>query len=211
MFLILLTIHAKLNHVLNFHAAWRNGPSGLPIFAEGSPQKLANPFDFGGGIMNPNGAADPGLVYDIGKAGYMQYLCSRGYNNSAISRLVGQNTKCPIKKPSILDMNLPSITIPSLKNPITIKRSVTNVGAPESIYRATIETPFGTIVSVNPNALVFNSTVRKLDFTITISAIHRMNTGYYFGSLSWADGVHVVRIPLSVRTEFLQPYDANDD
>ncbi|PQP94706.1 subtilisin-like protease SBT3.4 [Prunus yedoensis var. nudiflora] len=191
--------------------AWRNGPSGLPIFAEGSPQKLANPFDFGGGIMNPNGAADPGLVYDIGKAGYMQYLCARGYNNSAISRLVGQNTKCPIKKPSILDMNLPSITIPSLKNPITIKRSVTNVGAPESIYRATIEPPFGTIVSVNPNALVFNSTVRKLDFMITISAIHRMNTGYYFGSLSWADGVHVVRIPLSVRTEFLQPYDANDD
>ncbi|PQQ06175.1 subtilisin-like protease SBT3.4 [Prunus yedoensis var. nudiflora] len=182
--------------------AWGNGLSGLPIFAEGSSQKLANPFDFGGGIVNPNGAADPGLLYDIGKVGYIQYLCAMGYNNSDITRVVKQNTKCPIKKPSILDMNLPSITIPNLNNPMTITRSVTNVGAPESIYRATIETPFGTIVSVNPNALVFNSTVRKLDFTITISAIHRMNTGYFFGSLSWADGVHVVRIPLSVRTVF---------
>ncbi|KAH0980256.1 hypothetical protein GBA52_007433 [Prunus armeniaca] len=190
--------------------AWRNGPSGLPIFAEGSSQKLANPFDFGGGIVNPSEAADPGLVYDVGKAGYIQYLCAMDYNNSDITRVVKQNTTCPIKKPSILDMNLPSITIPNLNNPITIERSVTNVGAPESIYRATIETPFGTIVSVNPSALVFNSTVRKLDFTITISAIHRMNTGYYFGSLCWADGVHLVRIPLSVRTVFA-PYDENHE
>ncbi|XP_028954318.1 subtilisin-like protease SBT3.4 isoform X3 [Malus domestica] len=191
--------------------AWRNGPSGLPIFAEGSPQKLANSFDFGGGLVNPNGAAEPGLVYDMGAADYMEYLCARAYNNSAISRLTGKKTTCPVKKPSILDVNLPSVTIPSLRNPVTVKRTVTNVGAPESIYKATIEPPFGTIVYVNPTALVFNSTVEKLTFTITISAIHEMNTGYYFGSLTWVDGVHAVRIPLSVRTEFLQPHDDDDD
>ncbi|TQD98977.1 hypothetical protein C1H46_015447, partial [Malus baccata] len=81
--------------------AWRKGPSGLPIFAEGSPQKLANPFDFGRGLVNPNGAVDPGLVYDMGAADYMEYLYARGYNNSAISRLIGKNTTCPVKKPSI--------------------------------------------------------------------------------------------------------------
>lgn len=201
----------KLNSVMNLNEAWRNGPSGLPIFAEGSPQKLANSFDFGGGLVNPNGAADPGLVYDMGAVDYIEYLCARGYNNSAISRLTGKNTTCPVKKPSILDVNLPSVTIPSLRNPVTVKRTVTNVGAPESIYKATIEPPFGTIVYVNPTALVFNSTVEKLSFTITISAIHEMNTGYYFGSLTWVDGVHAVRIPLSVRTEFLQPDDDDDD
>ncbi|RXH77981.1 hypothetical protein DVH24_039952 [Malus domestica] len=91
--------------------AWRNGPSGLPIFAEGSPQKLANSFDFGGGLVNPNGAAEPGLVYDMSAADYMEYLCARGHNNSAISRLIGKITTCPVKKPFILDVNLPSVTI----------------------------------------------------------------------------------------------------
>ncbi|XP_050121407.1 subtilisin-like protease SBT3.3 [Malus sylvestris] len=191
--------------------AWRNGPSGLPIFAEGSPQKLANSFDFGGGLVNPNGAAEPGLVYDMGAADYMEYLCAREHNNSAISRLIGKITTCPVKKPFILDVNLPSVTIPSPRNPITVKRTVTNVGAPESIYKATIEPPFGTIVYVNPTALAFNSTVEKLTFTITISAIHEMNTGYYFGSLTWVDGVHAVRISLSVKTEFLQPHDDDED
>ncbi|CAN6585742.1 unnamed protein product [Malus baccata var. baccata] len=161
--------------------AWRKGPSGLPIFAEGSPQKLANPFDFGRGLVNPNGAVDPGLVYDMGAADYMEYLYARGYNNSAISRLIGKNTRTWIL---CLQFGYPP---------------------------PTIEPPFGTIVYVNPTALVFNSTVEKLTFTITISAIHEMNTGYYFGSLTWVDGVHAVRIPLSVKTEFLQPHDDDEE
>ncbi|TXG55914.1 hypothetical protein EZV62_017227 [Acer yangbiense] len=32
--------------------AWKNGPSGSPISAEGTPIKIADPFDFGG-IVNP--------------------------------------------------------------------------------------------------------------------------------------------------------------
>nr|XP_011470880.1 PREDICTED: subtilisin-like protease SBT3.3 [Fragaria vesca subsp. vesca] len=186
--------------------AWSNGPSRLPIFAEGSPQKLANPFDFGGGIVNPNAASNPGLVYDMGAADYMHYLCAMDYNNSDITRLTGQATTCPMKRPSLLDINLPSITIPSLGNSITVTRTVTNVGAPKSVYEATIDPPLGTVVSVKPNLLVFNSTVKKLTFEIVISTTHQMNTGYYFGSLTWTDRVHAVRIPLSVRTNFLQHF-----
>ncbi|XWS38126.1 hypothetical protein CRYUN_Cryun19dG0103500 [Craigia yunnanensis] len=68
----------------------------------------ADPFDFGGGIVNPNGAADPGLVYDMGISDYIHYLCAMGYNNSATGRLIGQSTVCSIEKPSIPDVNLPS-------------------------------------------------------------------------------------------------------
>ncbi|XP_040987909.1 subtilisin-like protease SBT3.5 isoform X1 [Juglans microcarpa x Juglans regia] len=187
-----------------FTTAWQTGPSGLPIFAEGSPQKLANPFDFGGGIANPNKAADPGMVYDMGTTDYINYLCAMAYNNSAISRLTGQSMVCPSKKPSILDVNLPSITIPSLRNSITITRTVTNVATSTSIYRAVIEPPFGIMISVKPNVLEFNSTVKKISFRVTISTTHKVNTGYYFGSLTWINGVHAVRSPLSVRTEVLQ-------
>lgn len=186
--------------------AWQTDPSGLPIFAEGSPQKLANPFDFGGGIVNPNGAADPGLVYDMGTTDYIHYLCAMAYNNSAISRLTLQSIVCPSTKLSILDVNLPSITIPSLRNSTTITRTITNVGALKTIYRAVIEPPIGIMVSVNPEVLLFNSTIKKISFKVTISTTHKVNTGYYFGSLTWTNGVHAVRSPLSVRTELLQSY-----
>ncbi|XP_058009769.1 subtilisin-like protease SBT3.3 isoform X2 [Hevea brasiliensis] len=191
-------------------SAWRNHPSGYPIFAEGSPQKLANPFDFGGGIANPNGAADPGLLYDMDTADYIHYLCVMGYNNAAISRLTGQPTECPSKEPSILDVNLPSLTIPNLRKSITLTRTVTNAGAPNSIYRAVIEPPFGIIVSVKPDVLLFSNQTKKINFTVTINATHQVNTGYYFGSLSWTDGIHMVKSPLSVRTEMLQPYASDN-
>ncbi|KAK9274642.1 hypothetical protein L1049_021893 [Liquidambar formosana] len=184
----------------------RNGPSGYPIYAEGSPQKLADPFDIGGGIVNPNGAADPGLVYDMGTADYIHYLCAMDYNNTAISQLTGEPTVCPTKKPSILDVNVPSITIPSLRNSTTLTRVVTNVGISNSTYRAVIEPPAGTNVSVRPDVLVFNSTAKKISFTVTLSTTYQVNTGYCFGSLIWTDGVHNVRIPLSVRTEVIQSY-----
>ncbi|XVF12832.1 hypothetical protein REPUB_Repub08aG0154100 [Reevesia pubescens] len=180
--------------------------SGFPLFAEGSPQKLANPFDFGGGIVNPNVAADPGLVYDMGISDYIHYLCAMGYNNSAISRLTGQSKVCLIEKPSILDVNLPSITISSLRNSVTLTRTVTNVGAPKSIYRAVIEPPTSITVTVRPNILVFNSTTKKISFKVTVSAAHQVNTGYFFGSLTWTNERHAVRIPLSVKTEILQSY-----
>ncbi|KAF9667065.1 hypothetical protein SADUNF_Sadunf16G0294100 [Salix dunnii] len=186
--------------------AWRNNPSGFPVFAEGSPQKLADPFDYGGGITNPNGAAHPGLVYDMGTDDYVNYLCAMDYNNTAISRLTGNPTVCPTEGPSILNINLPSITIPNLRNSTTLTRTVTNVGASNSIYRAVIEPPFGTSVSVEPYELVFDRKTKKLTFSVTVTTAHQVNTGYFFGSITWIDGVHSVRTPLSVRTEISQPY-----
>ena len=193
-------------YISTLHAAWRNGPSGLPIFAEGFPKKLADPFDFGGGIVNPNGATDPGLVYDVGATDHIHYLCAVGYNNSAISQLTGQSIVCPSERPSILDVNLPSITIPNLRNSTTLTRTVTNVGAPESIYRVVIQPPIGVVITVNPDVLVFNSMTKSITFKVTVSSTHHVNTGYYFGSLTWTDGVHEVRSPLSVRTEIIQSY-----
>ncbi|KAL5551493.1 hypothetical protein UlMin_001669 [Ulmus minor] len=185
--------------------AWERYPFGMPIFAEGSSLKLADSFDYGGGLVNPNAAADPGLVFDMNTSDYIDYLCSMNYNSSSISRLTGQPTIC-IHKPSILNVNLPSITIPSLRSSITITRTVTNVGAPNSIYRAKIHYPSGIMLSVKPHVLVFNATIKKISFEVTLSATHQMNTGFLFGSLIWTDSVHSVRIPLSVRTEMPLPY-----
>lgn len=187
--------------------AWRTDPFGEPIFAEGSPQKLADPFDYGGGIVNPNKAADPGLVYDLGVNDYILYLCAVGYNNSEISQLVGNSTTCSSTKPSVLDVNLPSITVPNLRENITLTRSVTNVGPVNSTYKARISPPWGISVAVSPETLVFNSNIETISFTVEVSTIHEVNTGYYFGSLAWTDEWgHVVTIPISVRTLIIRYY-----
>lgn len=142
----------------------------------------------------------------MGTTDYVHYLCAVSYNNSAISQLTGQPMVCPSERPSILDVNLPSITIPNLRNSTTLIRTATNVGAPESIYRAVIEPPTGVVVTVNPDVLVFKSITKSITFKVTVSSSHRVNAGYYFGSLTWTDGVHEVRTPLSVRTDNMQSY-----
>lgn len=179
-----------------------------PIIAEG-PRKLADPFDYGGGIVNPNKAADPGLVYDMGMADYIQYLCSMGYNDSSISGLAQQPTKCPSEPPSMLDLNLASITIPNLRNSVTVSRTVTNVGPINSTYKALVQAPMGVEVILRPSVLAFNSTTKKFTFSVTFVTTHKVQGEYYFGSLSWSDGIRVVASPISVRTEIIPSYVDN--
>lgn len=174
-----------------------------PIIAEANRLKLADPFDFGGGIVNPNGATDPGLVYDMKMADYVHYLCSTGYNDSSIGQLVGKPTSCSSgDKFSVLNLNLPSITIPSLANAIIVTRTATNVGPVNSYYKAIVQPPQGIYVVVKPNVLNFNSNRRKISFTVTISTSYKCNTGYFFGSLTWTDGKHKVRSSISVKTAY---------
>ncbi|CAH2065669.1 unnamed protein product [Thlaspi arvense] len=184
--------------------ASQTDPSGEPIAAEGTPSKPADSFDYGGGLVNPVKVADPGLVYDMGYGEYVHYLCSAGYDDRSISKLLGKANTCPSPRPSMLDVNLPSITIPYLSEEVTITRTVTNVGPVGSVYKAVIQPPQGINVQVSPETLEFSSNSNKTTFTVKVSTTHRANTKYLFGSLTWTDnGAHNVRIPLSVRTKFL--------
>ncbi|CAL9030598.1 unnamed protein product [Prunus brigantina] len=115
----------------------------------------------------------------MGTDDYINYLCAVGYNTSAISQLVGQATARPIITPSILDVNLHSITIPNLRKSITLTRSVTNVGPVNSTYKAQIDPPPGINVSVKPDTLVFNSTVKTISFTVAVSTTYQVNTAYF--------------------------------
>ncbi|XP_010449086.1 PREDICTED: subtilisin-like protease SBT3.12 isoform X2 [Camelina sativa] len=186
-------------------SAWKTDPSGDPIFAEGQPRKLADPFDYGAGLVNMERAKDPGLVYDMNVDDYIHFFCASGYNETAITILVGKPTRCSSPLPSILDFNYPAITIPDLKEEVTITRTVTNVGPVDSVYRAVVEPPEGVKIVVEPEALVFDWNTKKLGFKVRVSSSHKSNTGYFFGSFTWTDGTRNVTIPLSVRTRVLSP------
>ncbi|XP_019195103.1 PREDICTED: subtilisin-like protease SBT3.6 isoform X2 [Ipomoea nil] len=183
--------------------AWTSDPSsGQPIFNEGETiSKLADAFDHGGGIINPNKARSPGLIYDMSTTDYLQCLCAMGYDSRVISGLAGQATSCN-NGLSIFDVNFPSITMPNLNGTVTLTRTVTNVGPVNSVYKVMVEPPKGITVSVTPSTLNFNPSVKKISFSVKISTSYLFNTGYYFGSLTWNDGVNNVRIPISVKTMY---------
>ncbi|TVU32627.1 hypothetical protein EJB05_24367, partial [Eragrostis curvula] len=164
---------------------------GMPIQAEAVPRKLADPFDFGGGHMNPDKAADPGLVYDIDTREYTKFFnCTLGPKNDCKS-YAGQ----------LYQLNLPSIAVPNLKGSVTVLRTVTNVGPADATYHVVVEAPAGVDMSVEPSVLWFNGGSKTATFRVTIKAKQWVQGGYTFGSLTWLDGdSHSVRIPVAVRT-----------
>jgi hypothetical protein len=162
---------------------------GMPIQADGVPRKLADPFDFGGGHMNPDKAVDPGLVYDMDG---MEY-------NDLFNCIMGLLNDCESYQ---LELNLPSIAVPNLKNQVTVQRTITNVGPAEASYQADVEAPAGVDVSVEPSVISFTTGGNKsVAFKITFTVKQRVQGGYTFGSLTWSDqSAHSVRIPIAVRT-----------
>ena len=169
------------------------------MVAEGSSYKQADPFDYGGGHVDPNRAIDPGLIFDMAISEYTYFLCSMGYNNSAVSSMTDHPTVCQNAAPELQqDLNLPSISIPALRKRLTVMRTVTNVGFVSSVYTAQVEAPSGVTMKVKPPVLLFNSTVMSLSFKVIFSSRLRVQGRYSFGSLSWEDGVHSVRIPIAV-------------
>ncbi|CAN6237806.1 unnamed protein product [Urochloa humidicola] len=167
---------------------------GMPIQADGSPRKLADPFDFGGGHINPDKAADPGLVYDVDAGDYTKFFnCT-----------LGPKDDCESYTGKLYQLNLPSIAVPDLKDSVTVSRTVTNVGPVDSTYRAAVEAPAGVDVKVEPSEIRFNGGgSKKATFRVTFTARQRVQGGYTFGSLTWLEdgggSKHSVRIPVAVR------------
>ncbi|XP_047269842.1 subtilisin-like protease SBT3.6 isoform X3 [Capsicum annuum] len=192
--------------------AWNEDTYATEIFSEGNGAKLADPFDFGGGICNPNGAADPGLIYDMDRNDYLNYFCSMGYSNDRIYNATTYHSDakkssssagivCPKEVPSRLDMNLPSISIQNLKDSVTIKRTVTNVGNANSLYKLVVKPPRNTAIKVTPDVLKFNAKTTKISFEVKITSTNQRRSKFTFGSLAWSDGKHFVRIPIAVRKQ----------
>ncbi|KAL1328639.1 hypothetical protein HN51_038457 [Arachis hypogaea] len=177
------------------------GNDGSFVSEEGSTLKEADPFDIGGGHVNPIKAMDPGLIYDIITEDYIQFLCSMGYSSSSIRKVTKTTRSCEKQKYQGLNLNLPSISVPNLKKAAKVTRTVTNVGNITAVYRAIVKEPYGIEVRVEPQILSFNSDTTILSFSVMLHSTQKVHNGdYRFGSLTWTDGKHSVRTPLAVRT-----------
>ncbi|XP_078154553.1 subtilisin-like protease SBT5.4 isoform X2 [Carex rostrata] len=156
----------------------------------------ATPFSYGSGHVNPNAAADPGLIYDLNATDYLNFLCSIGYKSTQLSTFE-PGYKCPSNRLDIKDFNYPSFSIYNLTGSVTVTRTVKNVG-PAGTYNATVEEPRGIKVKVKPVSLTFGAGEEK-KFNVTFNVDTRSST-HVFGSITWSDGTRYVRSPVAVRT-----------
>ncbi|KAG8055119.1 hypothetical protein GUJ93_ZPchr0001g30135 [Zizania palustris] len=162
---------------------------GMPMLAEALPRKVADPFDYGGGNINPNKAADPGLVYDIDPRDYNKFFACK----------IKKYEICNITTLPAYHLNLPSISIPELRHPIKVQRTVTNVGNVDEVYQSAIHSPLGVKIDVEPPTLVFNVTKKVITFKVSMAPLWKVQGDYSFGSLTWYNEHHTVRIPIAVR------------
>uniref|UniRef100_A0A0E0DA92 Subtilisin-like protease fibronectin type-III domain-containing protein n=1 Tax=Oryza meridionalis TaxID=40149 RepID=A0A0E0DA92_9ORYZ len=171
-----------------------NDQFSFPILADGLPQKTADPFDYGGGFIDPNRAVDPGLAYDVDPKDYTPFH----------DCFLAGNSSCESES---RNLNLPSIAIPNLKEPTTVLRTVTNIGQADVVYKAVVQSPPGVQISVEPSVLKFSEGKNKQSFKVTFTTTHKVQGSYLFGSLAWHDGgAHYVKIPLAVRPVLSNSY-----
>ncbi|BAT80993.1 hypothetical protein VIGAN_03062900 [Vigna angularis var. angularis] len=161
--------------------------------------KVATPFEYGAGHVQPNLAIEPGLVYDLNTTDYLNFLCASGYNQALLKFFANLEVpyKCP-KSFKIEDLNYPSITVhhPTSK-PKHVTRTVTNVGPPGK-YTVSTNPPKGIKIVVEPSSLTFTKTGEKQTFHVTLQAIGVPHGLPLFGNLSWTDGKHTVTSPITV-------------
>jgi hypothetical protein len=151
------------------------------------------PWAQGAGHVNPNKAYDPGLVYDAGKADFVQYQCK--VNKSTVTPASDCTTFGTLDE--TYNLNLPSITAGSVQGSVTVRRRVTNVGASAATYTSSASvTGFTTLVT--PSTLTLAPGETK-SFTVKLTNSGAATDVWQFGALTWTDGVHVVRSPIQAK------------
>jgi hypothetical protein len=158
-------------------------------------------FAYGAGNINPLKVLYPGSINDIKSFDYIQYLCSQGYSTELLRNVTRDNfTVCfEAADEKVFNLNYHSFSL-SMSHSEYIRHvfhwTVTNVGSPNSTYKAVVTTPDGIRIKVELVVLSFISLGQKLRFTLTIKGtVHKFIVS---SSLVWDDRTFQVRSPIVV-------------
>lgn len=170
----------------------------------------ATPLAIGSGHVDPNKAMDPGLVYDANVKDYLRFICSLGMSPEEL-KIITRNSSSNCSKSS-KDLNYPSfIAYFNESEPSAavqeFRRTVTNVGHAESVYRAEVVKPQNYTVTVSPTTLAFTKKNQKLSYVLKVKRPRgSKDAEYRFGSLTWVEegGKHVVRSPIVASAAYME-------
>ena len=164
----------------------------------------ADRWGYGAGHLNPNAAANPGLVYDAGPADYARFLCGLGLTPPA-----GTGTCPALGKIAPWNLNLASLTASDVPGALTLTRRVTNVSGATATFVASASLPGWTAV-VSPASLRL-APGASASFDVALTRTTAAVGQWSFGSLTWSDGIRQVRSPLSARgLGFVAPVQISD-
>lgn len=178
--------------------------SGKPIM-DGKEQ--AGVFAIGAGHVNPTRAVDPGLIYDIKPDDYITHLCTLGYTQSEIFTITHRNTSCRevLHQNKQFSLNYPSISVTFSQGSTSVKiqRTLTNVGAPNSMYSVQVTALQGVRVRVMPKTLTFRQINERRSYTVWFQLSREKVKGRSFagGHLTWVHSrksQYKVRSPIAV-------------
>lgn len=160
------------------------------------------PWGQGAGFVQPNLAANPGLVYDIAPIDYNRFLCGVGAAGVVASVGLQPGVNCStIGSIAATDLNLPSLTAANVLGTQVFNRKVTNVGSAPATYTATASVP-GFTAEVLPSSLTLNPGETK-SFQLKLTRTSAVQGAWNYGSLVWTDGQHVVRSPVTARANLV--------
>ncbi|CAL1401225.1 unnamed protein product [Linum trigynum] len=164
---------------------------------------IADMFDMGSGHVNPAGASNPGLIYDILPDDYVPYLCGLGYSNAQVSTIVQKKVECSLNQTiSEAQLNYPSFVLQLGSRPQTYTRTITNVGRANSVYKAEVYAPEGVGVEVNPKEIVFGQLSERASYSVTFSVKNVTNQRFMQGSLFWVADGYSVKSPFGIIVDY---------
>ncbi|EOA14679.1 hypothetical protein CARUB_v10027951mg [Capsella rubella] len=166
----------------------------------------ATEFASGAGHVNPIAAINPGLVYELEKSDHIAFLCGLNYTSKTLELIAGEAVTCS-GETLPRNLNYPSMAAKIYETnssfTVTFKRTVTNLGIPNSTYKSKIDLNRGSKlnVEVSPSVLSFRRVNEKQSFTVTGSGNNLNRKQPSSANLMWFDGTHNVRSVVVVYTD----------
>lgn len=109
-------------------------------------------------------------MYDLDARDYASYICGL-LGEKALKTITGPSSTCS-EVGSIPEswLNYPTITVPLKDTPVTVPRTLTNVG-PAKTYGANVQGPSSMDIWVSPDYLVFSEPGEKKTFNVTVTVV----------------------------------------
>lgn len=170
----------------------------------------ATPFAAGAGLVRPQQALDPGLVYDAAERDYVDFLCTLNYSAAQVRMFVPGFAGCTRTLPGgVGGLNYPSF-VADLSNGTdarVLTRTVTKVSEGPETYAVKVVAPRQLVeVAVTPATLEFGGEpYEKRSYTVVFRNKYRTPPNApgaaagmmaLFGEIVWQNDVHTVRSPV---------------